>query len=70
MTVNYWALFKLGLLVFCAMLFFAWIPDGIHGFNNILPSRSHTGEYNRAAIVLIVIGLVGIGRMLRKGGGF
>ena len=68
--MNYWALLKFGLLVFCVFLILGWLPNGIHGFSRILPSRSHTGEYNRAAIVLIVIGLGGLGQMGRRKGWF
>ena len=70
MRIDYWALFKLGLLVFAVFLLMGWLPGGIHGFSRVLPAHSHTGEYNRAAFVLIVIGLVGLGRMGRRKGWF
>jgi len=70
MRIDYWALLKLGLLVFAVLLLMAWLPDGIHGLSRVLPSHSHTGEYNRAAIVLIVIGIGGLGQMGRRKGWF
>ena len=70
MRIDYWALFKLGLLVFFVLLLLGWLPDGIHGINRVLPSRMHTGEYNRAAVVLIVMGLVGLGRLGKRKGWF
>ena len=70
MRMNYWALFKLGLLVFAVLLLIGWLPGGIHGLRSALPSHLHTGEYNRAAIVLLVIGIIGLGRMGRRKGWF
>ena len=68
--MNYWTLFKLAVVVFLVLLLMQCLPGGVHGLRGILPSHSHTGEYNRAAIVLLVIGLVGLGRMGKRKGWF
>lgn len=70
MRINYWAFFKLALLVFAVLLLMGWLPGGLHGLRQSLPSHAHTGEYNRAAIILIVIGVVGLGRVARRKGWF
>ncbi len=68
MNIDYFALFKFGLLVLAVLVLVQFLPAGLEAFRLMVPSARHTGEYNRAVFVILVIGTIGLIRLLKQGG--
>ena len=64
--MDYYRIFKIGLLVFGIMLLRQWIPELFNSASSILPSPRHDPQYNLFAWIMIFIAAVGLIRLVNR----
>lgn len=64
--LNYAAILKCTLIIFAVLLALQWIPSDIRTMGDVLPSYRHSPEYNRAAFVMLCMGVWGAFRLLNQ----
>ena len=66
MSLNYLSIFKWAVVLLLIMVVLEWLPTNVPSIADVLPSGRHSAEYNRFAWIMMLLGVAGLLRLLRK----
>ena len=67
MSIDYWRLFLLVLVILAGVIVWRWFADAGSAFTGIFPSARNPSRYNLAAGIMCAIGVWGLFRLIRNG---
>lgn len=64
--MDYYRIFKIGVLVFGILLLRQWMPELFQNVSGVLPSSRHDPQYNLFAWIMIFIATAGLIRLINR----